>query len=159
LLLTILPGLSSCGFKLRGAVELPEVLQDTYIESKNPFTGMARALRVELESLGAHVVPQKELASAVLVVVNERSANRVLSVGSSGKASEYELFDEVTFALRDKEGQPLLAAQSLRTTRDLVFDETELLGTVSEGEGIHVQMRSNLARQIIMRIQAGMRAQ
>jgi LPS-assembly lipoprotein len=89
-------------------------------------------------------------------VVSERSENRVLSVGSTGKATEYELFDEVVFSLGDATGKVLVAAQTLRLTRDLVFDQNELLGKLSEAESIHKQMRETLARQILMRIQAAM---
>ncbi len=157
LLLSVLLVLSACGFKLRGNVELPPVLQDTYIQSQDPFTGMARALRTQLEQSGANVLQKRDQASAILAITHERSENRVLSVGSSGKATEYELFDEVSFTLSDGEGRKLLASQTLRMTRDLVFDQNELLGKLSEAEGIHRQMRTSLARQIIMRIDAGMR--
>ena len=149
--------LSACGFKLRGGVELPAVLQDTYIESENPFTGMARSLRTELEIAGANVLEDRAAATAILVIHNERSENRVLSVGSSGRATEYELYDEVGFSLQDPDGKPLVKAQTLSQTRDVVFDENELLGKVSEAEGIHRQMRANLARQMIMRIAAAVR--
>jgi len=149
--------LSACGFKLRGSVELPPILQDTYIESEDPFTGMARSLRLELELAGANILEDREAATAVLVVHRERSENRVLSVGSSGRATEYELYDEVSFSLRDPDGKVLVKPQTLSLTRDLVFDENALLGTVSEAEGIHRQMRANLARQAIMRIAAAIR--
>ncbi|MEN8800922.1 MAG: LPS assembly lipoprotein LptE [Thiogranum sp.] len=156
LLLALLP---ACGFHLRGDVELPPALQETYLESRNPYTGMARALRVELEAAGGRIVESSENASAVLHIVREISENRILSVGSTGKASEYELFNEVVFSLIDAEGKVLIKPQSLRMTRDLVFDETELLGKISEAEGIHRQMRRNLARQIIIRIGVGLRQQ
>ncbi len=158
-LLSLLVVLSACGFRLRGEVELPLALQDTYIESKAPFTGMARALRMQLERSGANVLETKEHASAILTVVNERSENRVLSVGSRGKATEYELFDEVTFSLSDGSGKVLMPPQTVRVTRDLVFDPNELLGKLSEAENIHKQMRENLARQVLLRIDAGMRRQ
>jgi LPS-assembly lipoprotein len=153
LLLALLP---ACGFHLRGDVELPSALQDTYLDSKNPYTGMARALRVELEAAGGRIVESSEQASAVLRIVREISENRILSVGSTGKASEYELFNEVVFSLSDAEGKVLITPQTLRMTRDLVFDETVLLGKISEAEGIHKQMRRNLARQIIIRIGVGL---
>jgi len=156
LLLALLP---ACGFHLRGDVELPPALQDTYLDSKNPYTGMARALRVELEAAGGRIVESSEHASAVLHIVREISENRILSVGSTGKASEYELFNEVVFSLSDAQGKVLIKPQTLRMSRDLVFDETELLGKISEAEGIHRQMRRNLARQIIIRIGAGLRQQ
>jgi LPS-assembly lipoprotein len=155
-LLSVLP---ACGFHLRGDVELPPVLKETYLESNNPYTGMARALRVELEAAGGRIVESSEGATAVLHIVREASENRILSVGSTGKASEYELFNEVVFSLSDAQDKVLIQPQSLRMTRDLVFDETELLGKVSEAEGIHRQMRRNLARQIIIRIGAGLRQQ
>jgi outer membrane lipopolysaccharide assembly protein LptE/RlpB len=49
----------------------------------------------------------------------------------------------------------LLEPQTLRMTRDLVFDDTQLLGKVSEAEVIRRQMQRDLARQIITRIRAG----
>jgi len=156
LLLALLP---ACGFHLRGDVELPPALQETYLESRNPYTGIARALRVELEAAGGRVLESDEHATALLRIVREISENRILSVGSTGKASEYELFNEVVFSLSDAEGKVLIKPQTLRMTRDLVFDETELLGKISEAESIHRQMRRNMARQIIIRIGAGLRQQ
>ena len=94
--------------------------------------------------------------------ITERENNFVeqfVLTGSTGKASEYELFNEVVFSLSDAEGKVLIEPQTLRMTRDLVFDETELLGKISEAEGIHRQMRRNMARQIIIRIGAGLRQQ
>jgi LPS-assembly lipoprotein len=93
----------------------------------------------------------------VVMVLNERSQRRVLSVGSAGRASEYELFEEVSFALEDPQGNVLLEPQTLRMTRDLVFDDTQLLGKVGEAEVIRRQMQRDLARQIITRIKVGMR--
>ena len=156
-LLCLVVSLNGCGFRLRGDVELPGVLADTYIESKDPYSGMARALRTQLERSGANVLETRDQASAILTVVSERSENRVLSVGSTGKATEYELFDEVVFSLSDATGKVLVGSQTLRLTRDLVFDQNELLGKLSEAESIHKQMRETLARQILMRIQASMR--
>jgi LPS-assembly lipoprotein len=155
----LLIGLSACGFRLRGEVELPSILQETYLESRNPYRGMARALRVELEAAGGRIMESSDQATAVLQVLRETSENRILSVGSTGKASEYELFNEVVFSLRDAQGDVLIKPQTVRMTRDLVFDETELLGKISEAEGIHRQMRRNMARQIIIRINAGLRQQ
>jgi LPS-assembly lipoprotein len=155
-MLVLLTALSACGFHLRGEVLLPTVLQDVYIESRDRYSGMARALRTQLERAGANVLQSPEQASAILKVVRERSENRVLSVGSTGKATEYELFDEVVFSLSDAAGKELMGRQNLRLTRDLVFDQNELLGKLSEAESIHRQMRETLARQVLMRIQATM---
>jgi LPS-assembly lipoprotein len=149
--------LQGCGFKLRGSVELAPVLQVTYLQTQNPYSGIAPPLREALQAAGAQLTEDLGQATAVLAILNERSERRVLSVGSGGKASEFELFEEVTFSLSDGQGESLLESQTLRITRALVFDETELLGKVSEAEQLREQMRRNLARQIMTRIDISMR--
>jgi LPS-assembly lipoprotein len=148
--------LGACGFQLRGAVDLPPALEVAYLESKNLYSGVTPAIRVELLSAGAEITEDRDQATGVLNIIGERSERRVLSVGSSGRASEYELFEEVTFAVLDAQGQTLLPQQTVRITRDFVFDENQLLGKVSEAEQIRGQMRRTLARQILTRIAVGM---
>jgi len=150
--------LSACGFHLRGNVELPPILKVTLLQSSDPWEGIAAALRIDLESAGARITTHADDATAVLRLVGERSQQRVLSVGTGGKASEYELFEEVTFALYDSKGRELLKPQTLNLTRDLVFDENLLLGKVSESDKLREQMRRSLARQIITRIRTGLQA-
>lgn len=159
LAVVLLTGLSACGFHLRGEVELPPVMQDTYIDSRDFYTGIAHPLRGQLERSGANVLDDRRQASAVLRIVSERSENRVLSVGSSGKATEYELYNEVVFSLSDAAGKELIKPQTVRMTRDLVFDPNELLGKLSEADSVHRQMLESLARQILTRIQVGLSKQ
>jgi LPS-assembly lipoprotein len=154
LLATWLPG---CGFHLRGEVALAPVLEVTHIRSRQPYAGMPAALRNELLAAGARLADRPEDATGIINILGGRSLRRVLSVGSGGKASEYELYEEVRFSLEDSEGALVLEPQTIRTIRDLVFDEKELLGKVSEAEDIKRQMQRNLARQIMTRINIGTR--
>lgn len=156
LLLLVVTALSGCGFHLRGGVALAPVLEDAYLKSKNPYSGVSAVLRSELQTAGARLVNDPQQASVIIHILGSRSLRRVLSVGKGAKASEYELFEEVTFSLEDTQGKELLPVQTLKITRDLVFDETELLGKVSEAEDIKRQMQRSLARQIITRINVGM---
>ena len=148
--------LTGCGFHLRGQVTVPKVMQSTYIDTQSPYTEMSRAISVELLSSGVKLAPQRDSAGAVLKLLGHRSDRRILSVGSSGKATEYELFEEVTFALESPAGEVLLTSQTLRMTRDFVFDESQLLGKVEEAQGIRNQMQHALARQILTRIQTSL---
>lgn len=155
--LALLGLLPACGFHLRGGVELPAVLESTYLQSRDRYSGMAAELRIELQAAGAELTEQRDDATGVVNILEERSQRRVLSVGSAGRASEFELFEEVRFAVEDPEGNVLLQPQTLKMTRDLVFDDTQLLGKVSEAEVIRRQMQRDLARQILTRIEVGMR--
>jgi LPS-assembly lipoprotein len=149
--------LSGCGFHLRTGAELPAALtKATYLESQDRYSGVAQELRIELRSAGAELTDDRADASVLIRILNEHFQRRVLSVGSAGRASEYELFQEVTFAVEDPQGEVLLGPQTLRMTRDLVFDDTQLLGKVGEAEVIRRQMQRDLARQIMTRIEVGM---
>lgn len=151
--------LSACGFHMRGAVDLPAVMQSTYIESRYPFDDMTRIIKQELRASEVNVVQQQEAATSVLQLISHRSSRRVLSVGSSGRATEYELFEEITFVLLDTQGKEYVPPQTLRMTRDFVFDEAQLLGKVEEAEDIHEQLQHALARRILTRIQVRLREQ
>jgi LPS-assembly lipoprotein len=149
--------LTGCGFHLRDNAKLPDVLESTYLASEDRYSGVAQELRIELDSAGAEVTEDRDDATAVIRIMRERFQRRVLSVGSAGRASEYELFQEVIFTVEDPQGNVLLEPQTLRMTRDLVFDDTQLLGKVGEAEVIRRQMQRDLARQILTRIERGMR--
>lgn len=151
----VLATLSACGFQLRGKVALAPVLEVTHIRAKEPYAGMSTALRSELQAAGARLTDQPEDATGIINILGGRSVRRVLSVGSAGRASEYELYEEVRFSLQDGAGNEVLEPQTIRIVRDLVFDETQLLGKVSEAEDIKRQMQRNLARQIMTRINVG----
>lgn len=148
---------TGCGFHLRGAVELPPVLQDTFIKAEDPYSGVARELRTVLQSAGARLVESPSAATGVIHVISRRSERRILAVGTSGRANEYELFEQVTFALNDPAGKVLLQSQSISATRAIVFDPNEALGKVSEAEETRIRMRRDLARQIVTRVNVGMR--
>ena len=151
-LLAVLASLTACGFHLRGQSALPPMLEVTHIRSKEPYAGMPAALRTELLAAGARLTDQPGEATGIINILGGRSQRRVLSVGSGGKASEYELFEEVNFSVEDGQGNEVLEPQTIRMIRDLVFDENELLGKVSEAEDIKRRMKRGLARQIMTRI-------
>lgn len=131
-------------------------MQSTYIDSQFKYDDMSRIISQELRSSRVNVVPQAAAATSILKLISHRSSRRVLSVGSSGRATEYELYEEVTFALSDAQGKQYLEPQTLRMTRDFVFDESQLLGKVGEAEEIHEQLQHALARRILTRIQVGL---
>ncbi|HHJ13181.1 MAG TPA: hypothetical protein ENJ79_02230 [Gammaproteobacteria bacterium] len=146
--------LSACGFHPRGGLGLPESLLRVRIEAPDPWGGIAAALRDALDRVGAGSTQRPDPASAVLKILDERSGWRVLSVGSEGRASEYELLEEVRFALYAPDGRELVAPQTVRLTRDVVFDENRLLGKVAEREQLREQARRELARRVIYRIRS-----
>ena len=143
--------LSACGFQLRGTVDLPPVLQATQLEGDR-FSLLVSELGMLLRNAGAGLVEERGQATAVLKVLDETSSQRVLSVGVSGRAAEYELHHRVDYQLEDARGEVLVPRQSLSARRTYQFDENDVLGKANEEESLREEMQRDLARRILQQV-------
>ncbi len=147
--------LSACGFRLRGAVVLPEAMQVTTIQGGG--TELRNEIRDVLQSAGAEVVPEATPAASRLIIMGEDSDRRVLSVGSAGKAREYELYYKLTYSLRGPEGAILVPEQSISMTRDYEYDPDNVLSSEQEENAIRAEMQQLAIRQMLRRVQVTVR--
>lgn len=146
--------LTACGFHLRGDVKLAAALNKVYIEGADPYDPLVRELTRSLTTTGAAVVEDSKQATAILQILNNSGSRRVLSVSSAGKVSEYELYQILEFKVRDAAGRELLAPQRLEITRDYLFDKQDVLGKSNEEEMLRRDMRRDLARLAMLRLEA-----
>lgn len=149
LLLALL--LSACGFQLRGGVELPPSLQVVQVQGDR-FSLLRSELDMLLRNAGARVVEERNEASAVVRLLGEASTNRVVSVGVTGRAAEYELHHRVEYQLEDVHGGLLVPKQALSTRRSYRFDENDVLGKASEEESLREEMQRELALRILQQL-------
>lgn len=146
--------LQACGFHLRGDVQLAPQLKKVYIEGSDPYDSLVRELSRALTTAGATVVTEPQQATAILHILNNSGDRRVLSVRATGKAQEYELYQRLEFRVRAADGQELLSAQRLELTRDYLFDPNDVLGKASEEETLRRDMRRDLVRLAMLRLEA-----
>lgn len=154
LTVALLFALNACGFHLRGQVQLAPQLSKVYIEGGSPYDPLVRDLTRALTGAGATVVEDPQSATAVLQILNNSGDRRVLSVRSTGKVQEYELYQTFTFRVRDAAGKELLAAQPLELTREYLFDANDVLSTSNEEETLRRDMRRDLVRLAMLRLEA-----
>jgi LPS-assembly lipoprotein len=155
LLLVLLLALQSgCGFRLRGAVDLPPGLQATYIQSVSPHSELVADLRRALQAAGAEVVAEPRQAEVVLHIRQEEVGRRVLSVDARGRARERELHYTVAYSLRDRTGRDLAEPRTVVLTRDYLFDETAVLGSEQEEAALVRDMQRQVTRQILQHLAA-----
>lgn len=140
--------LTSCGFHLRGSVELPPALSE--IAVKDGATDIAPELRHAMKNAGVLVT---DSALMVLQLRAEKYGKRVLSVDSVGRALEYGLSYSVRFSLKDEKGVTWMPEDSVTQTRDLRFDETAVLGTAREEAQLKTEMRRDAVLQILRQLQ------
>ena len=145
---------TACGFQLRGVRPLLPELSVTYIRAEDPNGALVSALRRQLTASGARVTRRQEEATAVLEILQDHADRRVLSVGSTGKAREYELHHKLVFRLLDAAGKEILSRQELSLTREFVFDETDVLGKANEEGLVRNEIQQDLVRLILLQLES-----
>ncbi len=145
---------SGCGFHLRGATPLPAQMAVTYIQGKSPFDPLNNEFRSALEGRGAQVTAERELATAILRILANRTSTEVLTVDSAGKAEEYEIRQTIRFDVITADSQILVVEQTLSMNRYLRYVRTNVLGTEREGELIRKELQRGLVNLAMLRITA-----
>lgn len=156
----LLPGIvavliTGCGFQLRGlgTAQLPPslstlrvVVQDSLAANDPLRLTMEDALRVQA---GATITQAGD--APVLTLTRENIDSQVLTIDTSGKASEYMLRYEIGFSLSDINGA-LLPPQTLRLQRDYRFNPLNVLAKEQEEENLKRELRRDAFSQIIRRL-------
>jgi len=83
--------LVSCGFRLRGAVEVPPSLKNVHISGVAEYSELNQELKRALQRSGSVITKSSDGAQSILIISGEETRKRVLSVDAQGRAAEYEL--------------------------------------------------------------------
>lgn len=147
--------LAGCGFHLEGRTPLPAVMSHPYIQAQDQQSDFAQSLRRDLLISGAHPSGLAERASAVIEILEDRVARRVLSVSATNRPTEYEVTYTVRFTV-SAGGRQVLPPQSVSARRTYSFDESVLLAKEHEKAILEGAMGRQLA-DIVMRRLASLR--
>lgn len=149
---------AGCGFYLKGTKPLPPEMSEVYLSVSENYeaiqTRLEESLRTLLIRRGARVV-DSATAPGRLTVHALREDRRVLSVGPTGKAIEYELLTTAEFEY-SVDSVLRVPRQSLTVERDYSFDETRVLAKEAERRQLQREMQEELANLILLRIDAAL---
>jgi LPS-assembly lipoprotein len=152
-LLVVVLMLTGCGFHLAGGGRLPVAMQATYLESSEPRSEFHSSLREVLRQRGLVLVESRAEASARLIISEDSTGQRVLSVTARNIPREYEVYYTITFSL-EADGAALIEPEVLIARRNYTFDETQVLGKEREETILRRALAEDLARQVVRRIEA-----
>lgn len=144
--------LAACGFKLRGARELP--FATIYLSSGTDTPLGAELARNIRAGTSTAVVTDRSKAEAVLEIVNERREREILSLNAQGRAREYTLRLRLSFRLHDGKGRELIPLTDLAVVRDISYNEAQVLAKESEEALLYRDMQSDIVQQILRRLAA-----
>lgn len=143
--------LQGCGWRLRGSLAVDVALPPLQLQFQQASVELKRELSQALESAGVVLKADAEL---VLLIHSESQGRRVLSVGSSGKVSEYELQYELLFSVQDGQGGNLINSERISQQRDYQFDETAVLAKGEEERQLFDFMRRMSIQSLMRRLQS-----
>lgn len=137
----------SCGYHLRGAIELPEQMRKVYL--KNASQSLQEQFTKTLKASSVDVVKEISQAGLVVAVFNEQMDRRVLSLSSTGKANEFELNYSLDYELQDASGAVLKKIQSIEITREYYNDQEAIIAKTNEETIIQQELYLQAVKKIV----------
>jgi LPS-assembly lipoprotein len=141
--------LAACGFQLRGTASLP--FETLYLP--NATSGIALDLKRNIRSgTGTRVLDDAKGAEAQLQFTEESRRKEILTISAAGRVSEYRLIYRVAFRLSDGKGGDFLPQSTVTLTRDMTYDDAQVLAKETEELLLFRDMQSDMVQQIMRRI-------
>ncbi len=145
--------LSACGFHLQGRQPLPAEFAYTFVDTKDEQTDFVQDLRKALIASNVNVIRTRGSSGAVITVHEDELTERVLSVSARNIPTEYELTYKVLFSVTSGD-KTLIEKEEITVSRDISFDEAQLLAKEREQEILSEALARDLAAQVMRRLAA-----
>jgi LPS-assembly lipoprotein len=143
--------LAGCGFQLRGTAALP--FDTLYIPSATG--GIALDLKRNIQGgTRTTVVDDQKKAEAVLDFTQETRERIILSLAATGRVREYKLRYVVAFRVHDGKGGEFLPVNTVTLTRDITFNDSEVLAKEAEETLLYRDMQFDMVQQVMRRLAA-----
>lgn len=156
ILALLLVSIAGCGYRLRGSADVP--FETLYLPGAT--SGIALDLKRYLQAgTNARVVDDPGKADAVMQFTEETRQKEVLSLTGTGKVREFQLRYRVGFRVHDNKGTDFVPHSVIQLTRDVTFNDTEILAKEQEEQLLFRDMQTDMVQQILRRLAAAKRQQ
>jgi LPS-assembly lipoprotein len=143
---------ASCGFQLRGQASLPFETLYVAVPAISPLgTELKRNI---IAGTRTKLVNDQAQAQAILSVSADDRSKTILSFDTSGRVREFQLRYRVSFRVHDARGRDYLPQSEIRLTRDVSFNNAQVLAKESEEALLYRDMQSDMVQQILRRLSA-----
>lgn len=143
--------LAGCGFQLRGTAALP--FDTLYMPGATG--GIALDLKRNIQAgTRTTVVDDPKKAEAVLDFLVETRDKLILSLAATGRVREYKLRYTVAFRVHDGKGGEFLPVNTVELTRDITFNDSDVLAKETEEGLLYRDMQFDMVQQVMRRLAA-----
>ena len=132
---------------------MPAAFAYTYIDAKDEQTDFVQDLRKALIASEVQVIRTQGSAGATINVHDDELTERILSVSARNIPTEYELTYRVKFSVTSG-GKTLIDSEEVSATRDISFDEAQLLAKEREQEILREALARDLVALVMRRLAA-----
>jgi LPS-assembly lipoprotein len=151
LILALVLELAACGFRLRGTADLPFSTLFVPGATGGIALDLARNIRA---GTNVKVVPEAKEAEAILQFTTEAREKEILSLTGAGRVREFRLRYRVGFRVHDGKGNDYVPQNTLELTRDVSFNDAEVLAKEAEEQLLYRDMQTDMVQQIMRRLAA-----
>lgn len=148
---------SSCGYHLRGSIQLPEEMKNVYVQNASPqlLTGFQQVLQYS----AGRLVNSPADAGIIVNVVDEEMRRNTLTLSAIGKSTEYELNYYLDVELLDANGNIIMPKQNIQLRRDYFNTQVNVIGKANEQTLITQEMYRQAVQSIVARARVALQAQ
>jgi LPS-assembly lipoprotein len=142
---------AGCGFQLRGTAALP--FDTLYMPGATG--GIALDLKRNIQAgTRTTVVDDPKKAEAILDFLVETRDKVILSLAATGRVREYKLRYIVAFRVHDGKGGEFLPVSTVALTRDITFNDSDVLAKETEEGLLYRDMQFDMVQQVMRRLAA-----
>ncbi len=141
--------LTSCGYHLRGALDLPTGMKVVYMEGGSAQLQEQFKRTMEISSVPIASSPEK--AGIIVKIFDEDNQRRVLSLDSGGSANYFELYYRLDYELLDGKNKVIAERQPVEIKRDYYNNQLAVIAKENEETVIRNEMYRQAVRTIVNR--------
>jgi len=142
---------AGCGFKLRGAADLPFDTFYTSVPSASEFGG---ELRRAIRRNGGTIVERREEAQARFDLLGESQERDISALSTSGRPREFSLRLRLRWQLRDTADRDLIPATEMLLRRTITVLDNQGVANQDEEALLYRDMRVDAVQQILRQMSA-----
>jgi LPS-assembly lipoprotein len=142
---------AGCGFRLRGTADLP--FTSLYVPGATGGIALDLARNIQAGT-NAKVVSEAKDAEAIMQFTAETREKEILSLTGAGRVREFRLRYRVGFRVHDGKGNDFVPQNTLELTRDVTFNDAEVLAKETEEQLLYRDMQGDMVQQIMRRLAA-----
>lgn len=150
--LIIAAAVTGCGFHLRGAGSGNLPYKMMYIALPDTADVNIWLQRYIRASGSTTIVEDGKAAEAIFQQLGDSRLKSILSVNAQGRVREYRLQLTYTFRVVNQKGQVLVPPNEIALSRDISFDDSNVLAKDLEENLLWRDMNNDLVNQIMRRL-------